>query len=110
MTTGLRQFNGCPCIDPRGPLPEPTPFAERPQIRPSGPFQGEQSFGRPNFGDPNFERPNSSGRPPNGIGGGPFPMGGPTPEISIRPARFEASADLFPRLSRAVFSSSKQKE
>lgn len=130
---GLRQFNGCPCIDARGPIAPPTQFLN-PNINPNigGSAPGSvppppNQFPPP--GGPNIQvgsgpGPSSSPRPIQvgsgsgpgpGLGGPPFgpspggpPLGGPG--IQLRPAKFQASTNLFARLSRAVYASSKPKE
>lgn len=76
----LRQFNGCPCIDPR--------------VAPG-----------PGLAPPGFAGPLTGG---GGGGSGPGPQMGPIPAGGEqRSARLIASHE-FPRLSRAIFSQSKQ--
>lgn len=83
----MRQFNGCPCIDPRGPIIDP-------QFGPSGPVvsgPGGVIGPGPGSAGPGFG-PNLNGPIPNGA------------QIPIRPAR-----DLFARLNRAAYAPSKPK-
>lgn len=109
---GLRQFNGCPCIDPRGPISGPLPNGPGSPLGPgsgspfgSGP--GGPGLGAPNFGGPNpgFSGPNFNGPLPGGGPGAQFPGGPGGPQIPIRPAR-----DLFARLNRAGYAPSKSKK
>lgn len=100
----VRQFNGCPCIDPRAnPIPGASPGLAGPL--PSGPLpSGPISVPIPVPSGAGF--PSGAGLPPGaGLPSGAGLPPGAIPQI--RPARFEQAPVLFSRLSREALAQSK---
>lgn len=98
----MRQFNGCPCMDPRvGPLPgfavPSGPGVVGGQFPASGPIGVSGPIGAPGPIGASVPVP----VPPVSIAG---PPPGAVPQI--RPARLEQAPVLYPRLSGEVLSES----
>lgn len=102
----FRQFNGCPCMDPRaiGPLPGAgPPGATSMNVAPLPPNQGGPNQGGPNQGGPIQGGPIQSGPIPGGPL--PFPGGFPPPGALPPPGRSAAlqmAPVQFERFNRAV--------
>lgn len=121
---GLRQFNGCPCIDGRGPvLQQPVAVgAPGPVSAPPPPPQIPSAAGPIGPGGPGGPPPlppSANGPPlPPTANGPPLPPSATGPAVAIpghglpqiHPSKFQASTNMFARLSRAAYASSKQKD